>query len=141
MTELLQLLSFQHDTLSSLKLLVSAEKKALTDKDADTLLSLASDKVECINTLKQHDEKLATHPDKALLNTDPELVVKVDAAKLILEQCKSINNENASLIELNIASLNRFSQALQMSRNSSSLTYNDKGRTSTISSLGKNLKA
>ncbi|WP_144210004.1 flagella synthesis protein FlgN [Shewanella donghaensis] len=141
MNELLQLLSFQHDTLSSLKSLVSEEKKALTERDADTLLSLARDKVTCLNTLKNNDEQLASHPDKALLNTNAELKVKVDEAKVILEQCKSINNENASLIELNIASLNRFSQALQMSRNSSSLTYNDKGRTSTISSLGQNLKA
>ena len=55
--------------------------------------------------------------------------------------CQQLNNENASLIELNIASLNRFAQALQVSRNASSLTYDDKGKTSTISSLGNDLKA
>ncbi|MDO6618578.1 flagella synthesis protein FlgN [Pseudomonadota bacterium] len=141
MTELLQLLSFQHDTLSSLKLLVSEEKLALTERDADKLLSLAKDKVDCLNNLKLNDEKLASHPEKALLNAEPELIVKVEEAKAILDECKAINSQNASLIELNIASLNRFSQALQMSRNASSLTYNDKGRTSTISSLGQNLKA
>ncbi|ARD23242.1 MULTISPECIES: flagella synthesis protein FlgN [Shewanella] len=141
MNELLQLLSFQHGTLSSLKKLVSAEKQALADQDADTLLALAREKVECLNTLQQNDEKLANHPDKSLLNSEPKLIEKVAEAKTILEECKDINNQNASLIELNIASLNRFSQAMQMSRNATSLTYNDKGRTSTISSLGQNLKA
>ncbi|WP_153913934.1 flagella synthesis protein FlgN [Shewanella sp. TC10] len=141
MNELLQLLSFQHGTLSSLKKLVSAEKQALTDQDADTLLALAREKVTCLNELQQNDQKLANHPDKALLNSNAELAEKVEEAKVILEQCKDINNQNASLIELNIASLNRFSQAMQMSRNATSLTYNDKGRTSTISSLGSNLKA
>ncbi|MCL1066575.1 flagellar protein FlgN [Shewanella olleyana] len=141
MNELLQLLSFQHGTLSSLKKLVSAEKQALTDQDADTLLALAREKVTCLNELQQNDQKLANHPDKALLNSNAELAQKVEEAKAILEQCKDINNQNASLIELNIASLNRFSQAMQMSRNATSLTYNDKGRTSTISSLGSNLKA
>ncbi|HAY96065.1 MAG TPA: flagellar protein FlgN, partial [Shewanella sp.] len=52
-----------------------------------------------------------------------------------------LNEQNASLIEMNLASLNRFAQALQASRNASSLTYNDKGKTSTISSLGNDLKA
>ncbi|MCC4832678.1 flagellar protein FlgN [Shewanella sp. 10N.7] len=141
MNELLQLLSFQHGTLSSLKKLVSAEKQALTDQDADTLLALAREKVTCLNNLQQNDQKLANHPEKELLSTDTVLIQKVEEAKVILEECKDINNQNASLIELNIASLNRFSQAMQMSRNATSLTYNDKGRTSTISSLGSNLKA
>ena len=76
-----------------------------------------------------------------MLTTEPELVEKVSAAKAILADCKNINQQNASLIELNLATLNRFSQALQASRNSSSLTYNDKGKTSTISTLGNDFKA
>lgn len=61
--------------------------------------------------------------------------------KLALVECKELNEQNASLIDMNLASLNRFAQALQASRNATSLTYNDKGKTSTISSLGNDLKA
>jgi len=61
--------------------------------------------------------------------------------KEALAECKDLNAQNASLIEMNLASLNRFAQALQASRNATTLTYNDKGKTSTISSLGNDLKA
>ncbi|MCT7941657.1 flagella synthesis protein FlgN [Shewanella holmiensis] len=141
MTALSTLLSHQHGILTSLKSLISAEKQALQAQDADKLLKLAQEKQQCLIALKTNDESLANHPEHSLLTTDPELVEKVSAAKAILAVCKDINQQNASLIELNIATLNRFSQALQASRNSSSLTYNDKGKTSTISTLGNDFKA
>ncbi|MGX9461054.1 flagella synthesis protein FlgN [Shewanella sp. A14] len=140
MTELKQqlseLLDSQNKTLSQLKQLIDAETLALTKQDADKLLALSKDKTQCLFAMKTTDEKLANHPQHILLTTDPELVEKVTQAKTVLAQCKDINSQNSSLIELNIASMNRFAQALQASRNASSLTYNEKGKTSTISTLG-----
>jgi flagella synthesis protein FlgN len=141
MTELLKLVSFQLGILTTLKSLISEESQALRDRDADRLMALAKDKLQCLNDLQANDEILASRPDNQLLNSEPDLIKKVNQTKALLKECQDVNSQNASLIELNIASLNRFSQALQASRNASSLTYNDKGKTSTISSLGEGYKA
>ncbi|MCL1141715.1 flagella synthesis protein FlgN [Shewanella gaetbuli] len=141
MTEIATLLTQQHAVLSSLKTLISAEKQALQQQDADQLLKLSQQKQQYLDTLKSHDDALANHPDSHLLSSDSQLSEKVEQAKAILEECKSLNQQNASLIELNIASMNRFAQALQATRNVSSMTYNDKGKTSTISTLGNDFKA
>ncbi|WP_350431345.1 flagellar protein FlgN [Shewanella sp. H8] len=139
--ELRELLDSQNKTLVQLRQLISEEKSALSKQDADKLLALSKDKTQCLFNMKTTDEKLANHPQHTLLSTDPELIAKVAQARTILAECKDINSQNASLIELNIASLNRFAQALQASRNASSLTYNGKGKTSTISTLGNDFSA
>ena len=139
--ELHQLLDSQNQTLVQLKSLIVEEKAALSKQDADKLLALSKDKTQCLFNMKTTDEKLANHPQHNLLTTDAELAQQVAQARTILAECKDINSQNASLIELNIASLNRFAQALQASRNASSLTYNDKGKTSTISTLANDFSA
>jgi flagellar biosynthesis protein FlgN len=141
MTELLKLLAYQLGILAKLKTLIAEENQALHQRDADLLMNLAKDKLQCLNELQMNDTKLANHSESGLLNTEASLIEKVAQTKALLKECQDNNKQNASLIELNIASLNRFSQALQVSRNATSLTYNDKGKTSTISSLGDGYKA
>lgn len=141
MTNLSHLLSSQHSVLTELKAVISQEKQALQSQDADSLLALASTKATLLDSLKHNDEMIAAQPDKSILETDATLSQQVSQAKELLAECQQLNAENESLIELSLASLNRFSQALQVSRNSTSLTYDGKGRTSSISSLGNNLKA
>jgi flagellar biosynthesis protein FlgN len=141
MTDLVELLNQQDTNLATLKEIILQEKDALVQQNADLLLSLASQKSQCLIMLKQNDQLLANHPDKPLLSSVAELQTRIGAAKQELSECQRLNQENASLIELQIASLNRFAQALQLSRNASSLTYNEKGKTSTISTLGNDLKA
>jgi flagellar biosynthesis protein FlgN len=141
MTELLKLLAYQLGILAKLKTLIAEETQALHQRDADLLMNLAKDKLQCLNELQMNDAKLANHSENKLLSTDASLIEKVAQTKALLKECQDNNKQNASLIELNIASLNRFSQALQVSRNATSLTYNDKGKTSTISSLGDGYKA
>lgn len=141
MTDLTVLLDAQHQTLTLLKQLIIEEKDALLKQDADKLLALAKDKMQRMSLLKVTDEKLAAHPEAEKLASIPELAQKVESAKAILADCKHINTQNSSLIEHNIATINRLAQALQVSRNATSLTYNDKGKTSTISSLGNDFTA
>lgn len=141
MTEIAKLVDLQHAHLAVLKQIILKEKGALVDQNADLLLSLANEKSQCLKELKTNDDILANHSDKSLLTQQVELMHKMAEIKDALTECKELNEQNASLIEMNLASLNRFAQALQASRNASSLTYNDKGKTSTISSLGNDLKA
>ncbi|QDZ90326.1 flagellar protein FlgN [Shewanella decolorationis] len=141
MTEIAKLVDQQHAHLAVLKQIILKEKGALVDQNADLLLSLAEQKSKCLQELKANDDLLANHSDKSLLTEQIELSHKLAAAKEALAECKELNAQNASLIEMNLASLNRFAQALQASRNATTLTYNDKGKTSTFSSLGNDLKA
>lgn len=141
MTEIAKLVDQQHAHLAVLKQIILKEKGALVDQNADLLLLLAEQKSKCLQELKANDDLLANHSDKSLLTEQIELSHKLAAAKEALAECKELNAQNASLIEMNLASLNRFAQALQASRNATTLTYNDKGKTSTFSSLGNDLKA
>ena len=141
MSQLSVIIENQHQLLKELKVIISDEKGALVNQDAELLLSLASNKAKLLDALKANDVNLSAQPDISSLSSVPHLVEQVRFAKEQLAECQQLNIENSSLIELNIASVNRFAQALQVSRNASSLTYNDKGKTSTISSLGNNLKA
>ena len=141
MSQLSVIIENQHQLLKELKVIIFDEKSALVNQDAELLLSLASNKAKLLDALKANDVNLSAQPDISSLSSVPHLVEQVRFAKEQLAECQQLNIENSSLIELNIASVNRFAQALQVSRNASSLTYNDKGKTSTISSLGNNLKA
>lgn len=141
MSKINDIVELQFELLNKLKVIITDEKAALINQDADLLLSLASAKAGLLDELKSKDEALSLHDERALLISDVHLSARVASVKTLLAECKQLNSENSSLIELNIASMNRFSQALQVSRNSSSLTYNDKGKTSTISSLGNDIQA
>lgn len=141
MSQITNIIDLQHKLLEELKVTITQEKSALIEQSADLLLSLATAKAKLLDDLKANDVNLSTHPEKSLLLSDSALSAKVNSAKKLLAECQQLNIENTSLIELNIASINRLSQALQVSRNASSLTYNGKGKTSTISTLGNNLKA
>ncbi|BAJ01376.1 flagella synthesis protein FlgN [Shewanella violacea] len=141
MSQINDIVELQFELLNKLKVIIKDETTALTNQDADSLLSLASAKAGLLDELKRKDEALSLHADKALLISDVHLSARVTSAKNLLDECKQLNSENSSLIELNIASMNRFSQALQVSRNASSLTYNGKGKTSTISTLGNDIQA
>lgn len=141
MTDIAKLLDSQHALLAALKQIIAEEKAALMSQNADLLLSLAAQKNQSLTELKANDDAIARHPDKLLLTQEAALADNMKAVQEALAQCQALNEQNASLIEMNLASLNRLAQALQTSRNATSLTYNDKGRTSTISTLGNNIKA
>lgn len=139
MEELDSLLDLQHDMLLQLQAILTQEKQAVLHKEAEILLRLCSDKASVLAKIKTHDQTMAHHPKKNVLLSQSDLNHKLQQSKQLLAQCQQLNTENAHLVAFNQASLNRLSQALQVSRNASSLTYNDKGKTSTLSSLGNNI--
>ncbi|QYK00341.1 flagella synthesis protein FlgN [Shewanella psychrotolerans] len=141
MDSITDIITNQHKLLNSLKATIEAEKTALIAQNADQLLAVANDKAKLLDEIKSGDDRLSLHPENAMLKTDETLLNLVTLTQQTLAECKLLNSQNAALIEHSMASINRFSQALQASRNASSLTYDGKGRTSTISTLGNNLKA
>ncbi|MBV7314766.1 flagella synthesis protein FlgN [Shewanella sp. NIFS-20-20] len=137
---LTELLTAQQDCLERLEQVIVQESEALAAKQAEALLTLAAEKNTLLDRLGQTDRALSLHPEQAALTTEPSLAAKVALCREALQRCQELNQRNASLIELNIASLNRLAQALQASRNANSMTYDGKGKTNTISTLGNNLK-
>ncbi|KFZ36925.1 hypothetical protein HR45_14085 [Shewanella mangrovi] len=140
MPDLEQLLNKQTLNLERLLFLIDQEKQALISRDAEKLLSLAGDKSTLLDNVKEIDTQLANHPEKDDFAKEP-IATMVNDAKVLMSECQVKNQENGKLIELCNASINRLAQALQMSRNASSLTYDGKGKTSTIATLGNDLKA
>ncbi|WP_299495055.1 flagella synthesis protein FlgN [uncultured Shewanella sp.] len=140
MEDLHSQLHLQQDMLVQLQTLLTQEKEAVIHKKADLLLSLCNEKAALLAKIKHHDKMMARHPNIALLLNEPSLEKQLQHTQALLTQCQQLNSENASIVAFNQASLNRFSQALQVSRNAASLTYNEKGKTSTASSLGNNIK-
>ena len=138
--DITSLIAQQTTQLERLLNLIEQEKNALLDRNADNLLQLAKDKGDLLNEVKAVDEALSSHPEQAKLS-QPPLAEQVSEARELLAACQLRNQENAGLIELSMASINRLAQALQVSRNASSLTYDGKGKTSTVATLGNDLKA
>jgi flagella synthesis protein FlgN len=138
--DLESMLKQQTATLGRLLSLIDAETKALVERDADTLLQLATEKQRVLELVAKVDKSLAEHPQKMQLTQEP-LATQVYKAKSLLAECQQKNQANGKLIELCAASVNRLAQALQTSRNVNSLTYDGKGKTSTIATLGNDLEA
>ena len=141
MDQIAQLLERQLNLLSHLSDVIKNESTALSEQDTDALLVLAQKKSECLTQLQTHDAQLSLpETAKAIKQSEP-LMTLANQAKAKMKECQHANQRNSTLIEHNLASINRLSHALQASRNASSLTYDDKGQTSTISTLGNNIEA
>ncbi|WP_394200696.1 flagella synthesis protein FlgN [Shewanella waksmanii] len=141
MTPINELIDQQLLLLANLKTVIAQEKQALINQSADELIDLAKQKSDFLTKITANDASLSAHPQVADLKTDAILVEKVAKAQACLNECQQLNSENSSLIDHCMASVSRFTQALHASRNSSSLTYDGKGQTSTIATLGNDLKA
>ncbi|MBM7073063.1 flagellar protein FlgN [Shewanella sp. 202IG2-18] len=136
-----QLLEHQLNLLNHLSEIIKNESAALSEQDTDALLTLAEKKSECLTLLQSNDAQLSLPENAQLIKQSEELFSQAQKAKALLVDCKKNNQKNATLIEHNLASINRLSHALQASRNAFSMTYDDKGQTSTISTLGNNVEA
>ncbi|RYV02513.1 flagellar protein FlgN [Shewanella sp. OPT22] len=141
MEQLAQLLEHQLNLLNHLSEIIKNESAALSEQDTDALLTLAEKKSECLTLLQSNDSQLSLPENAQLIKQSEELLDHAQKAKALLVDCKKNNQKNSTLIEHNLASINRLSHALQASRNAFSMTYDDKGQTSTISTLGNNVEA
>lgn len=141
MTDIGLLIEQQLIILQQLELVISKESSALEYQKPDLLMAIAKEKATLLTSLNDNDNIISKHPQQGRLVVEDELAIKVEQAKQQLRHCQQLNRSNASLMEMQHASVNRLAQAMQACRNSHSMTYDDKGQTSTIASLGSNIKA
>ena len=141
MDQIAQLLERQLNLLTHLSEVIKNESSALAEQDTDALLALAQKKSECLTQLQVNDAQLSLPEHAEAIKQSEPLLTLANQAKAKMQECQHANQRNSTLIEHNLASINRLSHALQASRNAFSLTYDDKGQTSTISTLGNNIEA
>ncbi|GLP94999.1 flagellar export chaperone FlgN [Paraferrimonas sedimenticola] len=141
MADLSQLLVQQKQTLAQLASIATEQKTALEAQNAERLLELNANQQQALVELAQTDEQIKVHPQQATLTQDTGLAEQVAEIKQQLASVQQQSQANKTLIDLNLASLQRFQQALMASRNANSLTYDDKGQTNTQSTLGNSVTA
>lgn len=139
--QLILQLDEQYQNVCTLKNIIKDENHALIHSHSDLLLTLSEKKINILNEINRLNNIMNNNDINTLARTHTELTKKINQIKILMQECHDLNNANATLIEFNLARLNRFAQALQQCRNAHSLTYDEKGNTSTISTLGNNIKA
>ena len=104
-SELEQLVKQQSSHLERLLFLIEQEKSLLIARDADKLLSLASDKSTVLEQVKALDSQLSTVDDKSVFHQQP-LSSLIDTAKAQMAECQLKNQENSGSYEFCKASNN-----------------------------------
>ena len=132
-----QLVSQQLSQLTQLEALLLTEKEVLQQQTPDALITITAEKNALLVAIQDIDnsigqsfefkqEKLAGNFDRALSDIEA-----------ILVRCKKQNQINGQIIHQSQLSVERMKTSLLESHNKSSMTYDNKGKTSGgLSSLG-----
>lgn len=136
----LSLLVQQQEHLDVLLLLLKDELNAISNRDVTALEQNSAEKLKCLELVQQTDQAVASHPELALLKTEPELVERVRRVDATLQQCKEQNEINRQTLEQSQLVIERFKHELLQQRGKAGLTYNSRGKPA-LDSVGKGIKA
>lgn len=141
MPELLAgLLDQQIAALEALIKLQQSEKELLVKRNAPALDELTREKEQTLDQIQQLDDTLAAHPQHHLVSVHPELREKRKQIIQLLEQCQSNNDVNGQLVRVTLGRIQQLKQTLQAAQTGTTLTYTNKGKTSSGPS-GSSIKA
>lgn len=132
-----QLVSKQLSQLTQLETLLTAEKEILQQQNPDALIVLTSEKNSLLVAIQEIDNAIGQSfefkQEKLAGNFSDEL----SEIEAILLRCKKQNQVNGLIIHQSQLSVERMKTSLLESHNKSSMTYDNKGKTSGgLSSLG-----
>lgn len=132
-----QLVSKQLSQLTQLETLLTAEKEILQQQNPDALIELTSEKNSLLVAIQEIDNAIGQSfefkQEKLAGNFSDEL----SEIEAILLRCKKQNQVNGLIIHQSQLSVERMKTSLLESHNKSSMTYDNKGKTSGgLSSLG-----
>jgi flagella synthesis protein FlgN len=134
MPTLQELLNVQNQQLDEINSLLNEEFLILKNKKAMALPEIEQKKAAVIDKIQKLDKVISEHPDCQLLKTTFK-----EQKDQILEKLKNCHRQNAvngKLIQLCMASNRRLGSTLSKLKDRSSVTYDDKGSTHSISSGG-----
>lgn len=141
MAKLVDLINYQLENAHSLSSILEKEKIAITSRHASDIEELAKEKLQLITQLRQTDERIGSHTDVKQLTNDESLKEKVDRIRSIIHDCQQANEVNGEALQRAQLSYNKLNNLMQQSRGKIGMTYTSGGQTSTVSTLGTNIKA
>lgn len=141
MAKIVDLVNYQFENAQALSLLLEKEKFAITSRHAADIEKLAKEKLKLIQQLQQTDQRIGSHMDLDLLTTDTALKEKVDLIRSIVLDCQQANEVNGEALQRAQLSYNKLNNLMQQSRGKIGMTYTAGGQTSTVKTLGTNIKA
>ena len=132
-----QLVSQQLSQLTQLEALLNTEKEVLQQQNPDALLKITADKNQLLIAIQDVDNAIGQSfefkQEKLAGNFTDELA-EIAAS---LTRCKQQNQINGLIIHQSQIAVERMKTTLLESHNKSSMTYDNKGKTSGgLSSLG-----
>lgn len=131
------LLTQQQKTLQTLEQLIDSELTALTEHQADQLLTLSEQKNVLLQTVQETDQLIAQHPERAQLDAQDALLLSV---RQLLQSCQTKNHLLGEIMKEARISLSRLANQLMAVRGKEMMTYNADGKTLNTSTLGNNVK-
>lgn len=132
-----QLLNNQLAQLNQLEQLIDEERVVLTQNDPDKLISLSENKNKLLIDIQNLDQQFTQSP----AFTEQKQSGSFDSTLSVIEEtllrCKEKNQANGLIIQQSQLVVERMKTALLQQRSQSSVTYDNKGKTSGgLSSLG-----
>lgn len=141
MAKLLDLINYQLENVENLATLLESEKLAIVERSSKKIEALAKDKLTLINQLNQTDQRIASHQDIHLLKEDEGFKQKVDSIRSMIHDCQQANEVNGEALQRAQMSYRKLDNLMQQSRGKIGMTYTAGGQTSSVSTLGTNIKA
>lgn len=141
MAKLVDLIEYQLSNARALSELLEKEKIAITKRVSTDIEALAKEKLTLISQLQQTDQRIAGNQEVQLLEDDEQLKEKVATIRSIVHDCKQANEINGEALKRAQLSYNKLNNLMQQSRGKFGMTYNAGGQTSSISTLGTDIKA
>jgi flagella synthesis protein FlgN len=132
-----QLIAQQLQNLQQLEELLSAEKEVLKKHNPDALVEITEQKNILLQTIQEFDEQNSQIPlfkDEIASGNHSDLLAEIESTLL---RCKDMNHVNGQVIQQSSLAVERMKNSLLENHNRSSMTYDNKGKTSGgLSSLG-----
>ena len=133
------ILKEQVQLLNQLNEVLDQECSLLKQRKALELPALSKVKTDLLLKLQTNDSSLKNHPERDLLKTD-----LLKAKNMILDKLAEVkrkNDVNGRLIELNMAASRRLSASLVQIRDTTTLTYDERGNKNALAGLHLDFEA
>ncbi len=135
-----QMLQQQINQLVELENVLDNEREILTKHDPEQLAGITEQKNQLLLAIQALDEQFSQSPSFKKEKSAGRYVEQLSTIEASLLRCKDKNFVNGQVIEHSQLAVERMKTSLLQNHNKSSMTYDDKGKTSGgLSSL--NIKA
>ena len=132
-----QLVSQQLSQLTQLEALLTTEKDILQQQNPDALIEITAEKNSLLVAIQNTDNAIGQSFEFKQEKLAGSFSDELADIKAILQRCQKQNKTNGLIIHQSQLSVERMKTSLLESHNKSSMTYDNKGKTSGgLSSLG-----